>query len=79
MSDQTRNFDFTMRGTIAVPVTWRLNDAATGFILPDGSQIRIFAAFEHGANEHYADINEALLTAFGAFDDLAGTEIQADE
>ncbi len=79
MSDQTRNFDFTVRGTIAVPVTWRLNDAATGLILPDGSQIRIFAAFEHGADEHYADTNEAQLAAFGAFYDLAGTQIQPDD
>ena len=79
MSEQTRNFDFTVRGTMAVPVTWCLNNAATGFILPDGSQIRILAAFEYGADEHYADINEAQLAAFGAFYDLSGTQIQPDD
>ena len=79
MSEQTRNFGFTVRGAIAVPVTWRLNDAVTGFILHDGSQIKIFAAFEHGDGEHYADINDAQLAAFGAFYDLAGTQIQPDD
>lgn len=64
-------FHYTLRGSLVAPEGSRLNDTATGVILPDGKTLKIWEQFETQTEgqDDYRNLNDVELNDMGVFYD----------
>lgn len=70
------NIHYQLTGSVEVPDGSRLSDTATKIILPDGSTIKLWEAWERHlpAEDAYSTLTHDEMCALGIFDET-GTRI----
>jgi hypothetical protein len=68
-------FDYAIRGRLMAPAGTRLNDTASGIILPDGREIKIWEQLELREGDDYRDLTAIEAEELGLFYDGDGCEL----
>jgi hypothetical protein len=70
-------FDYAIRGRLMAPAGTRLNDTASGIILPDGREVKLWETLEINTpgEDDYRDLTAIEAEELGLFYDGDGCEL----